>query len=69
MGGLNSSVIQELYRLKPKLKHWLCVDNDIDGLNFINEMKQENNALKIFQPPSEYKDLNDYLCGTGKKIN
>ena len=69
MGGLNSSVVHELYKLKPQLKHWLCVDNDTAGLNFIEEMERENNALKTFQPPPKYKDWNDYLCGTGKKTN
>ena len=69
MGGLNSSVIHELYRLKPNLKHWLCVDNDTAGMNFIVEMKQQIEKLHTFQSPQNYKDWNDYLCGTGKKIN
>ena len=67
MGGLNSSVIHELYRLKPNLKHWLCVDNDTAGMNFIVEMKQQIERLHTFQPPQNYKDWNDYLCRTGKK--
>ena len=69
MGGLNSSIIHELHRLKPNLKHWLCVDNDTAGTNFIAEMKQQIQGLHTFQPPQNYKDWNDYLCGTGKKIN
>ena len=62
MGGLNSSIVHELYRLKPNLKHWLCVDNDVAGTNFINEMEKENNTLHVFQPPPKYKDWNEYLC-------
>ena len=69
MGGLNSSVIHELYRLKPNLKHWLCVDNDTAGMNFIAEMNKEIRGLHTFQPPKTYKDWNEYLCETGKKAN
>ena len=69
MGGLNSSVVHELHRLKPNLKHWLCVDNDTAGINFIAQMKQEIRELHTFQPPKTYKDWNEYLCGTGKKTN
>ena len=67
MGGLNSSVVHELHRLKPNLKHWLCVDNDRAGTNFITAMKQEIEGLHTFQPPKNYKDWNEYLCGAGKK--
>ena len=67
MGGLNSSIIHELHKLKPNSKHWLCVDNDLAGTNFITTMKQEMEELHIFQPPKNYKDWNEYLCGVAEK--
>jgi len=69
LGGLNSSIIQELHKLKPNLKHWLCVDNDQAGFDFISKMKLKFAELRTFQPPQNFKDWNDYLCGAEKKIN
>ena len=57
------------YQIHQDKLHWLCVDNDTAGTNFIAEMKQQIQGLHTFQPPQNYKDWNDYLCGTGKKIN
>lgn len=61
MGGLNSSVIAELKKKKPSLKHWLCVDNDTAGNKFIFQQKSKDTSIKIFQPPKQYKDWNEYL--------
>ena len=61
LGGLNSSVIQELHKLKPSLKHWLCVDNDQAGIDFIKEMKFKFEDLHIFKPPHNFKDWNEML--------
>lgn len=61
MGGLNSSVVTELKKKKPNLTHWLCVDNDTAGNKFIYQRKSEDTSMKLFQPPRQYKDWNEYL--------
>ena len=61
MGGLNSSVITELKKKRPSLKHWLCVDNDQAGNKLIFKMKSTDKEMHIFQPPKQYKDWNEYL--------
>lgn len=61
LGGLNSSIIFELQRQRPSLNHWLCIDNDTAGTNFINEMTKQIRFLHIFRPPKQYKDWNEYL--------
>lgn len=61
MGGLNSSVITELKKKRPSLKHWLCVDNDQAGNKLIFKMKSADKEIHIFQPPKQYKDWNEYL--------
>lgn len=59
MGGLNNSVIEELSKVRPQLTHWLCVDNDPAGDNFIGDM-QRTMSVKVFRPPTG-KDWNEYL--------
>lgn len=59
MGGLNNSVIEELCKVRPQLTHWLCVDNDPAGDNFIRDM-QRTMPVKVFRPPTG-KDWNEYL--------
>lgn len=59
MGGLNNSIIEELCKVKPQLTHWLCVDNDLAGDNFISDM-QKKMTVKVFRPPTG-KDWNEYL--------
>lgn len=61
MGGLNNSIITELKKKKPTLTHWLCVDNDTAGNKFIFQMKSADTSMKLFQPPKQYKDWNEYL--------
>ena len=61
MGGLNSSVVTELKKKKPNLTHWLCVDNDTAGNKFIYQRESEDTSVKLFQPPKQYKDWNEYL--------
>lgn len=61
MGGLNCSVVIELKKKKPKLTHWLCVDNDTAGNKFIFQRKSEDTSVKLFQPPRQFKDWNEYL--------
>lgn len=60
LGGLNSSIVRTLYKQKSNLRHFLCVDNDAAGTNFIETMKQELD-LHIFRPPENLKDWNEYL--------
>ena len=60
LGGLNNSVIIELQVNNPTLEHWLCVDNDKAGNDFIENMKQQIN-LHIFRPPKNFKDWNEWL--------
>ena len=61
MGGLNSSIITELKKKKPNLTHWLCVDNDTAGNKFIFQRKSEDTSIRLFSPPRQYKDWNEYL--------
>lgn len=61
MGGLNSSVIHELKTIMPHLNHWLCVDNDIAGNNFIEEIRQNIKNIHTFRPPKNFKDWNEWL--------
>lgn len=60
MGGLNNSIIFELQRQMPNLNHWLCVDNDNAGSNFINDM-HKHIKLHTFRPPQKFKDWNEWL--------
>lgn len=69
LAGVKKSTVLELYKLKPKLKHWLCVDNDDAGTDFITEIRQEIDDIHVFRPPEAFKDWNDYLCGAEKKTN
>lgn len=59
MGGLNNSVIEELSKVRPQLTHWLCVDNDPAGDNFISDM-QRTMPVKVFRSPTG-KDWNEHL--------
>lgn len=61
LGGLNNSVIMELQDNNPTLEHWLCVDNDQAGNNFITEIRQHINDIHIFRPPKNFKDWNEWL--------
>ena len=61
LGGLNSGVITELKKKNPNLTHWLCVDNDTAGNNFVIQRKSEDTRIKLFRPPKQYKDWNEYL--------
>lgn len=60
MGGLNNSVVFELQRQMPNLNHWLCVDNDNAGINFINDI-QKHIKTHTFRPPKKFKDWNEWL--------
>jgi len=65
LGGLNSSVLYGLQSCYPDVEHWLCVDNDKAGDNFIAEMRRQL-AIKVFRPPTEYKDWNEMLLSERK---
>ncbi|MBR1441911.1 MAG: toprim domain-containing protein [Firmicutes bacterium] len=60
MGGLNSSIVNELHKTNPQLRHFLCVDNDVAGDNFINDIRANHIEIGIFRPTSG-KDWNEYL--------
>lgn len=67
MGGLNSSIIHELRATMPYLNHWLCVDNDIAGSNFIKEIRQNIKDTHTFRPPKNFKDWNEWLLSNQSK--
>ncbi|MGN0246701.1 MAG: toprim domain-containing protein [Lachnospiraceae bacterium] len=66
MGGLNNSIIEELSKVRPQLTHWLCVDNDPAGDNFISDM-QQTMPVKVFRTSSG-KDWNEYLIDLKTEI-
>ena len=66
LGGLNGSIVSELYKLHSDKKHWLCVDNDQAGTEFIQQEKEKIEVLHTFRPPTAFKDWNDYLCNGSK---
>ena len=66
LGGLNGSIVSELYKLHSDKKHWLCVDNDQAGTDFIQQEKEKIEVLHTFRPPTAFKDWNDYLCNGSK---
>ena len=66
LGGLNGSIVSELYKMHSDKKHWLCVDNDQAGTNFIQQEKEKIKVLHIFKPPTAFKDWNEYLIAKSK---
>ena len=66
MGGLNNSIIFELQRQMPNLNHWLCVDNDNAGTNFVNDM-HKHIKLHTFRPPQKFKDWNEWLLSIERR--
>ena len=67
MGGLNISVVEELKRERPQLKHWLCVYNDQAGNKFIFKLKSNDPSIKLFQANKQYKDWNEMLLAGQEK--
>lgn len=60
MGGLNSSLLSEVFSLSNDLKIWLCVDNDEPGDDFIIQVRQHSIPFEVFRP-KVVKDWNDLL--------
>lgn len=61
LGGLNGSIVSELYKLHSDKKHWLCVDNDQAGKDFIQQTMKNISAIRTFKPPKQYKDWNEII--------
>lgn len=68
MAGLKPNIVEcTLKAFKIDFKPILCVDNDEAGQAFINAFKNENKAYKVYLPPDNHKDWNDYLISIEKK--
>ena len=62
LAGLKEPIFRtSLNALGANLTPVLCVDNDKAGNEFINGLQAKYNAVRVYQPPQQFKDWNDFL--------
>jgi hypothetical protein len=69
MAGLKENIVNyTLNAAKQPVQSFLCVDNDTAGTNFIKAVTGPIEGVKTYLPNPEYKDWNEQLKATKKKI-
>jgi hypothetical protein len=63
MGGLKKNIIENTLKIygSDYSEGVFCGDNDEAGINLLNNLKNQNIALKTLLPDFKYKDWNEQL--------